>query len=77
VYQHLGETPKAPSTHQSHLPQALDAITLHALEKNRDERYQSAADFRADLNAARADEPVSAGALASYNAVLGVAGAGA
>ncbi len=77
VYQHLGETPKAPSTHQSHLPQALDAITLHALEKNRDERYQSAADFRADLNAARADESVSAAALASYNKVLGVSGAGA
>lgn len=77
VYQHLGETPKAPSTHQSHLPQALDAITLHALEKNRDERYQSAADFRADLNAARADESVSAAALASYSKVLGVAGAGA
>jgi eukaryotic-like serine/threonine-protein kinase len=77
VYQHLGETPKAPSTHQAHLPQALDAITLHALEKNRDERYQTAADFRADLNAARADESVSAAALDSYNTVLGVSGAGA
>ncbi len=77
VYQHLGEAPKAPSTHQSHLPQALDAITLHALEKNPDDRYQSAADFRADLNAARADEPVSAAAEASYAAALGIAGAGA
>ncbi len=77
VYQHLGEPPKAPSTHQGHLPQALDAITLHALEKNRDDRYQSAHDFRADLNAARADEPISAAAEASYAAALGVAGAGA
>ncbi|GAA1172092.1 Stk1 family PASTA domain-containing Ser/Thr kinase [Ornithinimicrobium humiphilum] len=77
VYQHLGENPKPPSTYQPSLPQALDAITLHALEKNRDDRYQSAADFRADLNAARADEPISAAAMASYATLLGVGGAGA
>ena len=77
VYQHLGEAPKAPSTHERTLPQALDAITLHALEKDRDERYQTAGEFRADLNHARADEPISAGAQASYARVLGIAGAGA
>ncbi|MGC5585657.1 Stk1 family PASTA domain-containing Ser/Thr kinase [Ornithinimicrobium sp. W1665] len=77
VYQHLGETPKAPSTHQTSLPQALDAITLHALEKDRDVRYRTAGTFRADLNRARADEPVSADAQASYARALGIAGAGA
>ncbi|MFB9731666.1 Stk1 family PASTA domain-containing Ser/Thr kinase [Ornithinimicrobium kibberense] len=77
VYQHLGEAPKAPSTHERSLPQALDAITLHALEKDRDERYQTAGEFRADLNRARADEPISSGAQASYARALGIAGAGA
>ncbi|WP_134771970.1 Stk1 family PASTA domain-containing Ser/Thr kinase [Ornithinimicrobium flavum] len=76
VYQHLGEAPKAPSTHAK-LPQALDAVTLHALEKRPEDRYQSAADFRADLNAARAEEPVSDAALATYQRVLGIGAAGA
>ncbi|WP_130014847.1 protein kinase domain-containing protein, partial [Serinicoccus sediminis] len=79
VYQHLGEPPKAPSTHAARLPEALDAITLHALEKKPEERYQDAAAFRADLNAARADEPVSAAARSTYDRAIGagVAGAGA
>ncbi|MGD8148776.1 Stk1 family PASTA domain-containing Ser/Thr kinase [Ornithinimicrobium sp. Y1694] len=85
VYQHLGEVPKLPSTHARHLPEALDAITLHALEKQPEDRYQSAAEFRADLNAARADEPISdrAGrslAMVTSSAAAGVgtgAGAGA
>ncbi|GAA4884768.1 Stk1 family PASTA domain-containing Ser/Thr kinase [Serinicoccus chungangensis] len=79
VYQHLGEAPKAPSTHAARLPQALDAVTLHALEKKPEERYQDAAAFRADLNAARAGEPVSAAARSTYDRALGlgVAGAGA
>lgn len=76
VYQHLGEAPQAPSTH-ARLPQALDAITLHALEKRPEDRYQTAADFRADLNAARAEEPVSDAALATYQRVLGIGAAGA
>ncbi|ANS79235.1 Serine/threonine protein kinase PrkC, regulator of stationary phase [Serinicoccus hydrothermalis] len=80
VYQHLGEAPKAPSTHGSGLPAALDAIALHALEKKPEDRYQDAGAFRADLNAARADEPVSAEAQSTYDRVLGLgaaAGAGA
>ena len=80
VYQHLGEAPKAPSTYAATLPRALDAITLHALEKRPEDRYQSAADFRADLNAARADEPVSEAALTTYQRALGLGvggGAGA
>ncbi|MFK5584643.1 Stk1 family PASTA domain-containing Ser/Thr kinase [Serinicoccus sp. LYQ131] len=80
VYQHLGEAPKAPSSHTPSLPEALDAITLHSLEKKPEERYQSAGDFRADLNAARAQEPISDDARQTYRRVIGpaaVAGAGA
>ncbi|WP_151523783.1 Stk1 family PASTA domain-containing Ser/Thr kinase [Serinicoccus kebangsaanensis] len=76
VYQHLGEAPKAPSTHAARLPQALDAISLHALEKKPEDRYQDAGEFRSDLNAARADEPVSSAAQATFARVLGT-GAGA
>nr|MBA2696019.1 Stk1 family PASTA domain-containing Ser/Thr kinase [Actinomycetota bacterium] len=73
VYQHLGETPKAPSQHQDDLPPALDAITLHALEKTPDGRYQSARAFRDDLVAARTAAPISAGAQASHARIAGAA----
>ncbi|GAA5159757.1 Stk1 family PASTA domain-containing Ser/Thr kinase [Ornithinimicrobium tianjinense] len=77
VYQHLGETPRPPSAFVHHLSEAYDAVTLHALEKKPEARYQSAEAFRADLNAVRADEPVSAAARASYAAVMGAGAAAA
>ncbi|MGB7449376.1 MAG: Stk1 family PASTA domain-containing Ser/Thr kinase [Ornithinimicrobium sp.] len=60
VYQHLGEKPQPPSTYQSDIPPAFDAIALHALAKTPQTRYQSADEFRADLMAARSGEPISA-----------------
>ncbi|USQ76380.1 Stk1 family PASTA domain-containing Ser/Thr kinase [Ornithinimicrobium cryptoxanthini] len=71
VYQHLGEQAKAPSSFQGDLSESLDAITLHALRKSPDERYQTADEFREDLNAARAGHQVSATALASLGAAAG------
>ncbi|MCK0113436.1 Stk1 family PASTA domain-containing Ser/Thr kinase [Ornithinimicrobium sp. F0845] len=71
VYQHLGEQAKAPSAFQNDLSEALDAITLHALRKSADDRYQTAGAFRADLLAARAGQPISEAALASLGAVAG------
>ncbi|WP_131103172.1 Stk1 family PASTA domain-containing Ser/Thr kinase [Ornithinimicrobium sufpigmenti] len=73
VYQHLGEAPKVPSTHRP-VPEELDAITVHALEKRPEDRYQDADDFRADLNAFRAGEPVSEAATASLQSVLAATG---
>jgi serine/threonine-protein kinase len=77
VYQHIGEMPQPPSTYESSVPPALDAVALHALAKDREERYQHAADFRADLAAARAGRVVSsaARATAAQAAALGAAGA--
>ncbi len=75
VYQHLGEQPKPPSTLQEDLPAEMDAVALHALRKTPQERYQSAAEFRADLNAARSGGPVSETAQATLAAVIGAAGA--
>ncbi|QFG67367.1 Stk1 family PASTA domain-containing Ser/Thr kinase [Ornithinimicrobium pratense] len=76
VYQHLGETPKVPSTHRP-IPEELDAITVHALEKRPEDRYQDADDFRADLNAFRAGEPLSDAATASLQSVLAARAGGA
>nr|WP_328823422.1 Stk1 family PASTA domain-containing Ser/Thr kinase [Metallococcus carri] len=68
VYQHLNDEPAPPSAYAAGVPEPMDAVTLHSLEKKREHRYQTAADFRADLQAARTGRPLSAGALASLAA---------
>ena len=45
----LHHEPPAPRTLRPDLPARLDDIILKALEKDRDDRYQTAADLRADL----------------------------
>jgi serine/threonine-protein kinase len=42
------------------IPNSVDQIVLHSLAKGRDERYQTAADFRADVEAARGGRQISA-----------------
>lgn len=44
-------TPPAPSKINPHVPPSLDRITLKALEKKVEERYQTAGEFLKDLNA--------------------------
>ncbi|PKW26907.1 Stk1 family PASTA domain-containing Ser/Thr kinase [Phycicoccus duodecadis] len=85
AYQHVGETPVPPSRFVDEgLPDDLDAVVLHALEKPREDRYQDAGEFRQDLQAVRLGRPVSAAARASAAALaaaaaggMGVAAAGA
>ncbi|HWS85090.1 MAG TPA: protein kinase [Ktedonobacteraceae bacterium] len=43
--QHLMTQPEAPSTLRTDIPPAIDAIILHALEKNPQERFASIKDF--------------------------------
>lgn len=62
AYQHVGEPPSPPSSVREAVPAAYDAITLHAMVKDRDARYQTATDFRDDLQAAREGRPISAAA---------------
>ena len=65
AYQHVGERPVPPSSLVPGLPPAYDAVVLHALTKDREQRYQTAAQFRADLSALRSHQPVSDAAMAS------------
>jgi beta-lactam-binding protein with PASTA domain len=60
AYQHVREQPIPPSRLVPGIPDSVDRIVLHSLAKGRDERYQTAADFRADVEAARGGRQVYA-----------------
>jgi serine/threonine protein kinase/Tol biopolymer transport system component len=51
----LGRAPSPPSTLNPRLPREMDGIVGKALEKDRDLRYQHAADMRADLRRLKRD----------------------
>ncbi len=52
AYQHISEAAVAPSSINPMVSPALDAVVLHALSKDKFERFQTAAEFRSDLEAA-------------------------
>ncbi len=52
AYQHVSETPVTPSSVNPKVSPAMDVVVARALTKDRFERYQSVADFRADLELA-------------------------
>src|SRR3954470_8684599 len=60
AYQHVREDPVPPSRVESDVSAAMDAIVLKSLAKNPANRYQTAADMRADLERALAGRPVEA-----------------
>lgn len=65
AYQHVREQAPAPSSLASDVPEVLDRICAKALAKERDHRYSSAAEFRADLESAARGGHVAAPALAA------------
>ena len=77
AYQHVGEAPAPPSRYVEGLTDDLDAVVLHALAKPRDARYQTAAEFRTDLQAVRLGRPISDAAHGSAAALAGAAAGGA
>jgi eukaryotic-like serine/threonine-protein kinase len=60
AYQHVREVADPPRTHNPELPEELDAITMKALAKKVDDRYQSAAEMRADIQRYLDGHPVDA-----------------
>jgi serine/threonine-protein kinase len=60
AYQHVSEPPVPPSNLDPSIPASIDAVVLKALAKNRDDRYSSAAEMRADVERAIAGMPVTA-----------------
>ncbi len=60
AYQHVSEMPVPPSQVDPGVTAEVDAVVLHALAKRADDRYQTAADFRADVERAIAGSPVTA-----------------
>ncbi|MGO4597291.1 Stk1 family PASTA domain-containing Ser/Thr kinase [Terrabacter sp. 2RAF25] len=69
AYQHVGELPQPPSVWNDAVGGDLDAVTLHALAKDREARYQDATAFRDDLENVRLGRQISAAALGTAAAV--------
>ena len=49
AYQHVREDPRLPSHVHAGVPRELDSVVLKAMSKNQANRYQTAAEMRADL----------------------------
>ncbi|MEP9384219.1 Stk1 family PASTA domain-containing Ser/Thr kinase [Nocardioides sp. KR10-350] len=60
AYQHVREMPTPPSDHDTALPPEVDAIVMKSLAKRVEDRYQSAAAMRNDIERYLAGRPVHA-----------------
>ena len=60
AYQHVREQAPPPSSHDPALPAAVDAIVMKSLAKRVEDRYQSAAAMRTDIERYLAGRPVDA-----------------
>jgi len=72
AYQHVNQLPPPPSSINREVSAAVDAVTLRAVSKDRFERYQSAAEFRQELEAASqgALSPRHPGPNTDFNSTL-------
>jgi beta-lactam-binding protein with PASTA domain/tRNA A-37 threonylcarbamoyl transferase component Bud32 len=68
AYQHVREPATPPSHHDTELPPEIDAIVMKALAKRVEERYQSAAAMRSDIERYLLGRPVQAPAVAAVPA---------
>lgn len=70
AYQHVNEMPKPPSQVDSAISATLDAVVLHALAKHPSQRYQTAAEMRADVERAMAGMPIAVAVAAAEIATV-------
>jgi serine/threonine-protein kinase len=63
AYQHVREPASPPSTYDTELPPEIDSIVMKALAKRLEDRYQSAAAMRSDIERYLAGRPVQAPAV--------------
>ena len=79
AYQHVSEAPVAPSQFDASVTPQIDIIVLRALAKDPEDRYQSAAEMRADVERALAGLPVTAPVpvVSANTAVMAPVGAAA
>ena len=59
AYQHVSEEPSKPSEHNPAVSRELEDVVMRAMAKDRDERYQSAEEFREHLLAAQTGSPMT------------------
>jgi beta-lactam-binding protein with PASTA domain/tRNA A-37 threonylcarbamoyl transferase component Bud32 len=59
IYQHVRENPVPPSQVDPEIPRWVDAVVLKAMAKSPADRYQNAADMRADIERAMSGTPTS------------------
>ncbi|HUG51284.1 MAG TPA: Stk1 family PASTA domain-containing Ser/Thr kinase [Terrimesophilobacter sp.] len=70
AYQHISEQAPAPSSLNPRVSPALDAVVLHSLSKDKFDRFQTAGEFRADLEAAAAGNVPVHKPVGDFNATL-------
>jgi predicted Ser/Thr protein kinase len=73
AYRHVREDPAPPRLLNPDVPPSLEAVCLKAMAKRPEDRYQTAAEFRADLVRARAGQRTAAGPAAAGAATAAMA----
>ncbi|TEX51959.1 MAG: hypothetical protein B7C55_02895 [Actinomycetales bacterium mxb001] len=71
AYQHVSEQAVPPSQVDPEVPLEVDAVVMRSLAKSPDDRYQTAAEFRADVERAVMGAPTSAQLTAAVPMVTG------
>jgi serine/threonine protein kinase len=74
AYQHVNQNPAPPSTLNPKVSPALDVVVLRSLAKDRFARFQSASDFREEVEAAANGTVVPKRTPAEKDAALGLFG---
>jgi predicted Ser/Thr protein kinase len=73
AYRHVREDPAPPRLLNPDIPASLEAVCLKAMAKRPENRYQTAAELRADLERVRAGQRVAAGPAAAGAATAAMA----